>query len=129
MDLGDGYRVMAISRWWKQVRQHYHTNLPQACPPLGLTCTYGAAWACQVALLDTDGPWMIAEYLCTNPSLPLRIRHEALSRLVPMIESTALSHGKRLMFHNTSKGVRRGLERMGVAFPSGIEILLGREVP
>lgn len=85
------------------------------------------AWCCQVELIDTHGQWMLVEHLETNQRLPLKVRHEGVARMVPFIEATCLAHGKRLMICTSSKGLERGLARMGVARDSGLKVLLGVE--
>lgn len=130
MDLGDGYSVRHIS--------HYTVarQWPEK-PAKGLVCcftdgpveTRPAVWAVGLAFLDTEGPWMLVEWLRSNPSLPLAVRHEALTRLVPMMEAVCLAHGKQLLICSSSKGVEMGLARMGVAVANGCIVLAGTEVP
>lgn len=84
-------------------------------------------WCCSVQLINTDGKWMLAEHLYTNERLPMRVRHEGVARMVPFIEATCLAHGKQLMICTSSKGLVRGLGRMGVAKDTGLKVLLGVE--
>lgn len=117
MNLGDGYFIHHIER---------------DKPALGFRVDYSpdnirAFWCCEVELVNTDGKWMLAEHLFTNQRLPLKVRHEGVARMAPFIEATCLAHGKQLMICTSSKGLIKGLERMGVARDTGLKVLLGVE--
>lgn len=134
MDLGEGYSLHHIARWWHAAKVRA-PGLPDKAPPLGFACMWkhpesphNAFFICSMCLFPTDGEWILAEYLVTRQSW-MRQVHRGLELMVPHIQGVALAHGKRLMFPNSSKGVRIGLERLGVAFETECKVLLGTEVP
>lgn len=128
MNLGDGYFIHHIEREKPAMgfRVDYcWDNKPIEHEGQLYDTWHERAWCCEVELIDTAGKWMLAEHLFTNYKLPLRVRHEGVSRMVPFIEATCLAHGKQLMICTSSKGLVRGLERMNVARDSGLKVLLG----
>ena len=50
---------------------------------------------------------------------------EAFKRAVPTMIGIATAHGKRLLFPSSSKGVTAILRNMGVAYSSGLDLLVG----
>lgn len=123
MDLGDGYFIHHIER----DKPVLGLRVDYCWDDRGDGCYFACEWCCEVQIVNTDGKWMLAEHLFTNQRLPLKVRHEGVARMVPFIEATCLAHGKQLMICTSSKGLVKGLERMGVARDTGLKVLLGVE--
>ena len=133
MDLGDGYSLEHISVGWDYAR-YEAPALPSACPAMGFSCfsantsaEVDYAWIACAAFYPTGSEWLIAEYLTFNSNrlVPGRVKVEAFKRCVPFMLGLCEAHGKRLLVPSSSKGVTAILRNMGVAYSSGLDLLVG----
>lgn len=131
--LGDGYYLEHISKGWNAAR-YWCKELPEQCPSIGVCCYWGreepdgrSDWWLAAAAFYPAGDWMIAEHLVFRQAKDVtwRAKNEAFKRAVPTMVGIATAHGKRLLFPSSSKGVTAILRNMGVAYSSGLDLLVG----
>ena len=131
MDLGDGYSLEHIGIGWQEVRKTA-PGLPMKCPEIGFSAWHSKyasphGWIASAAFFPTGGEWLIAEYLVFNraDAIPGRVKVEAFKRCVPFMLALSKAHGKTLLVPSSSKGVTAILRNMGVAYSSGLDLLVG----
>lgn len=125
--LGDGFSLDHISDGWEHARMRSCGTLPRQCPEIGVSCWLNGSWLAVAAFFPTGSEWMVAEYLTftNDPDVTWRTKNEAFKRAVPTMVGIATCHGKRLLFPSSSKGVTAILRNMGVAYSSGLDLLVG----
>lgn len=125
--LGDGFSLHHIRDGWRHARLRSGGSLPEECPRLGVSCWNDYGWLAVAAFFPTDGEWMIAEYLTftDDKDVTWRTKNEAFKRAVPAMVAIATCYDKRLLFPSSSKGVTAILRNMGVAYSSGLDLLVG----
>jgi hypothetical protein len=136
VDLADGYSLHHISNDWHLARERTKGAIPYECPKLGVSCWWTFIdrdgdpwdyWVGCVGLFPTGGEWMLAEYLTftDDGAVSGRVRNEAFKRTIPVLAGIATCHNSRLLVPSSSKGVTAILRNMGVAYSSGLDLLVG----
>ncbi len=68
---------------------------------------------CGCMLYPTDGPYVFAEHLISNPELPARVVHRAVERLIGVVLVYAATRGKWPWIIPQSRAIATMLERQG----------------
>ena len=102
---------------WDQYRWCFGTRSlqPPPRPDAGLFVLHGDRFVAGLSLYGTTGPFVIAEYLVTNPWVPLRVRHDAIRVLLEQSTVYATVNGKNLFWvlRSGHRGLARTLWRFG----------------
>jgi hypothetical protein len=73
-----------------------------------------------VCLYDTDGPFLLAEGLATNPGIPATLAHKAVTDMIFLVKAQASSRGKYIVVTPRVRGVAKILERHGFQVQRGV---------
>lgn len=101
---------------WFQAR-----GLPPPVPSLdGIFIGCDGGLICGAMLDPTQGPYLFAEHLATNPQAPVRLRHRAVSLLIRTLRAYSAITSKYAMVIIRSGSLIRILSREGFSAQSAV---------
>lgn len=111
------FAAVPLATVWKEYQEaakaHKMPFIPQP-PPAGLAVrTEKGDFACGVCLFPTGHGVVIAEYLVTNPAIPMWERHHAVVECARGIGHYALCAGMDLWMPIRIDGIKRAVARAG----------------
>jgi hypothetical protein len=104
--------------WWQFLLLHnsqgsrMDRGLPRPSQGIWL-CTPDYQLVVGLCIYDTDGPFIVAEHLVSNPAFKLRERFRAFDLALAILRGFATCRAKWIVAHPSRKGLARYLERRG----------------